>query len=186
MTLQRRERTLLWVLLLALGVVAWRYLWLPSRSSDLQRVLRGEERASSSVSNIEVEELQLAELAAQPNEFHPGRDPWRFDRLKPVRTETRPPPPPPPRTPPPAPTEEAPPAEPPKARPPEVDVVYLGSFGPSMRRIAVFTDDEAIYNAASGDTLKGKFRVETIGFESVDLTFVGFPDVPAKRLPVGG
>ena len=185
MRLQRRERTLLWILAVALAVIAWRYLWLPSRT-DLQRVLRGEERTSMSLAEFEVEELQLAALEAETSEFHPGRDPWRFGRQEvPVRSDPRPVTPPPP-APPPPPVQETAPSEPAKPVPPEIDVVYLGSFGPSRRRIAVFTDDEAIYNAASGDTLKGKFRVDTIGFESVDLTFVGFPDVPPKRLPVGG
>ena len=31
-----------------------------------------------------------------------------------------------------------------------------------------------------------QFVVHDIGFESVDLTFVGFPDVPPERLGVGG
>ena len=34
--------------------------------------------------------------------------------------------------------------------------------------------------------LPQKFIVDRIGYESVDLRFVGFPDVPARRLPVGG
>lgn len=186
MRLQPRERTLLWVLGIALLIGAWRYLWMPSRSSDLERVLRGEERASTGLAEREVEELHLAELDATASEFHPGRDPWRFGRREaPVRPEPRPPAPPPP-TPPPPPAETVASNEPPKPKPPPVDVVYLGSFGPALRKIAVFSDDEGIYNVPSGDTLKGKFRVETIGFESVDLAFIGFPDVPPKRLPVGG
>lgn len=186
MTLRPRERTLLWVLAIGLLFAGWRYLWLPSRSSDLQRVLRGEERASTDLGAREVEELHLADLEATANEFHPGRDPWRFGRREaPVQPQPRPVAAPPPPAPPPPP-ESAASTEPARPEPPKVDVVFLGSFGPPMRRIAVFSDDEAIYNAASGDTLKGKFRVETIGFESVDLGFIGFPDVPPKRLPVGG
>jgi hypothetical protein len=67
-----------------------------------------------------------------------------------------------------------------------VDVTYLGSFGSPERRIAVFSDGKTIYNATRGDTLGGKFVVHAIGYESVDLTFVGFPDVPPERLAVGG
>jgi hypothetical protein len=79
-----------------------------------------------------------------------------------------------------------PPPPPLGPQPPPVDVTFLGSFGPPTRRIAVFTDGKTIYNAERGDTLSGKFVVHAIGFESVDLTFVGFPDVPPERLAVGG
>ena len=72
--------------------------------------------------------------------------------------------------------------------PPPVTVVYLGCFGPERRRIAVFADDkgENLYNVQVGEVVEGKFIVDRIGYESVDLKFVGFPDEPAKRLPIGG
>ena len=75
-----------------------------------------------------------------------------------------------------------------KPKPPSIELVYLGSFGPGQRKIAVFADKkgENIYNAAVGETIEGKFIVHQIGFESVDLAFVGFPDVPPHRLAVGG
>jgi len=71
-------------------------------------------------------------------------------------------------------------------QPPEFDLRYLGSFGPRRRRIAVFADASGanIYNAREGDTLDDRFVVETIGYESVDIGFVGFPDVPARRLGI--
>ena len=73
-------------------------------------------------------------------------------------------------------------------RPPPVTLVYLGSFGTEARRIAVFADDkgENLYNVRVGEVVEGKFIVDRIGYESVDLKFVGFPDEPAKRLPIGG
>jgi hypothetical protein len=69
-----------------------------------------------------------------------------------------------------------------------VTLTYLGSFGPKSRRIAVFADEsgENLYNARTGEVLEGKFIVDRIGYESVDLKFVGFPDEPARRLPIGG
>ncbi len=45
---------------------------------------------------------------------------------------------------------------------------------------------DKIYNALAGDVLEGKFIVDHIGYESVDVKFVGFPDAPAKRLAIGG
>ncbi len=75
-------------------------------------------------------------------------------------------------------------AEPSGPRPPEVTLLYLGNFGPPGTPIAVFVDAARtnVYDAHEGDTLEGKFIVQKIGYESVDLAFVGFPDAPAKRL----
>jgi hypothetical protein len=69
-------------------------------------------------------------------------------------------------------------------RPPSVTVRYLGNFGPPSHPIAVFVDatESNVYNAREGDTVEGKFIVQKIGYESVDLAFVGFPDAPAQRL----
>ena len=140
----------------------------------------------------EIVELQLADLATQPHALSVGRDPFRFGPLPP------PPPPPPPTR---AALEEMRRQE--EARrlaaenaareamipkPPPVTVVYLGSFGPEKLRIAVFADDkgENLYNVRVGEIVEGKFIVDRIGYESVDIKFVGFPDEPAKRLPIGG
>jgi hypothetical protein len=73
-----------------------------------------------------------------------------------------------------------------RPHPPEVTLRFLGSFGSRSRRIAVFADagGENVLNALEGDTLEGKFIVDAIGYESVDLKFVGFPDVPARRLGI--
>ena len=54
------------------------------------------------------------------------------------------------------------------------------------RRLAVFSDGSEIFNVLEGDVLKEHFIVERIGYESVDVTFLGFPDVPARRLEIGG
>jgi hypothetical protein len=37
-----------------------------------------------------------------------------------------------------------------------------------------------------GDVLEDQFIVSHIGYESVDIKYVDFPDLPARRLPVGG
>ena len=67
-----------------------------------------------------------------------------------------------------------------------MNFTYLGSFGPSDRRIAVFVKDDEIINALTGDVLLENFIVDKIGFESADITFVGFPDSPGTRLEAGG
>jgi len=130
----------------------------------------------------EVVALLSPDVDDVPAKYEPGRDPFRFYQ-PPV-----PPPPPPPPPPTPTPVQDvAPPPPPPPAKPqpPPVDVQYLGSFGPSAAPIAVFTDGEEIYNVRQGGVIKGKFQVVQIGYESADLSFVGFPDAPAQRLPVG-
>lgn len=140
----------------------------------------------------EVVALETDRLEIEPRDLTSGRDPFRFG-----------PPPPPPAPPPPTREElerrrreeeerlrsldeERRLAAIPK--PPPVTLTYLGSFGPERKRVAVFADEsgENLYNARAGDVLEGKFIVDRIGYESVDLKFVGFPDEPARRLPIGG
>lgn len=135
-------------------------------------------------------DLDLAALEHQPGEYRPGRNPWSFYVA----------PPPQPK----GPTreelealrraqEEAERRRAAEAarlanlppQPPEIPLVYLGSFGPRGRRIAVFSDGGSIYNAAVGEVLQGKFILVSIGLESVDIKYVDFPDAPARRLAVG-
>jgi hypothetical protein len=160
------------------------------------RVLPGARRPTAAQPVEQVEELRVAALAIRPREYTPGRDPWRFVD----------PPPPPPPPPPPGPSaaelearrraeEEAArlraqmlqqqQAEAAKPKPPPFTMSYLGNFGPPSRRIAVFSDGKTIYNAQQGEVLAGKFIVAEIGYESVDIRFVGFPDWPPQRLAVG-
>jgi hypothetical protein len=75
---------------------------------------------------------------------------------------------------------------PPPPKPPDFQLTYLGSFGPESRRIAVFTDGEEIFNALVGDVLAGQFEIAEIGFESVTITYVDFPDAPATQVGLGG
>jgi len=132
---------------------------------------------------LRVVTLRSAELEDVSTEYQPGRDPFRFYQApKPAPPKPKPvePPPPQPRK-----TVELPPPPPPGPQPPPIEVEYLGSFGPQERPIAVFSDGEEIYNVRLGDVIDGKFRVVRIGYESVDLAFVDFPEVPAERLPIG-
>jgi len=50
----------------------------------------------------------------------------------------------------------------------------------------VFSDGKVIHNAMAGEVLDGEFIVDRIGFESVDIKYVDFPEVPALRKAVGG
>lgn len=74
-----------------------------------------------------------------------------------------------------------------KPKPPPLDLLFLGSFGPEGRRVAVLADRgrDNIWTVTVGQTVASKFVVAEIGYESVALGFVGFPDVPPQRLAIG-
>ncbi len=198
MTAERRRWlfTALGVLLLALIV---RYVpW--SGGDEALAPARGGRSGTAPSGAIEapdaVAELALGSLARTPKSLPVGRDPWRFYE----------PPPPPPPPPPPQPTqadlerqrlaleqaareaaerqrlalEEAQ-----RPKPPKFTFRYLGSFGPKDRPLAAFSDGKTIINAREGDVILVKFRVAKIGYESVDIKFIDFPDLPAQRLAVG-
>jgi hypothetical protein len=140
-----------------------------------------------------VEVLRLADLDRAPRTSTPGRDPWSF---------VDPPPPPAPKPPPPhVPTaaelaeaerlrrlqEEAArlaAIEAAKPKPPPFNLQYLGRFGPPEKKIAVFSNGKATFIKQEGEDIDGKFIVSHIGYESVDIRFVNFPEVPAKRVGV--
>jgi hypothetical protein len=138
--------------------------------------------------------LRLDALSRVPRSFFTGRDPWRF-------VEPPPPPPPVPKRPSAAELRAMQEAEAARQRllaeqqriaaeeaaipkPPPFTWIYIGNFGPARQRIAVFTDGKRVWNAREGDILEDKFVVAQIGYESVDIRFVGFPNWPPERLAV--
>jgi hypothetical protein len=147
----------------------------------------------------EVVDLRIAELGGTARDYKPGRDPWRF--------VAPPPPPPAPTPPPPKPLSEAElrareaaekrlaemraaaaaaaAAKAAEPQPPQFTLQYLGKFGPPERPIAVFTDGKNILNVQEGEVIQDRFIVGQIGFESVEIQFVGFPNWPPQKLPVG-
>lgn len=193
---QTRQRVLLGLLAVILVVAGFKYL--PGFFSGGDGAAR-ERRATAAgaASGTAVAKLDLGRLAAAQPGYTPGRNPFEYYV-----------PPPPPRVQPPAPTpeelakraaeaarlraeleaerERVANLPPPAPRPPDFGLTYLGSFGPVSRRIAVFSDGEEIYNALVGDVLAGQFEVAEIGFESVTITYVDFPDAPAKQVGLGG
>jgi len=147
------------------------------------RVARQRADASNGPLVTDVVPLDLARLEPAGGSFEIGRDPFRFGPIdapppprRAPRTEDPAPPPPPP--PPPIPVGPKPPST--------AHLTFLGSFGEPERQIAVVTSGEEIFNVRIGEVLEGKFVVEEIGFESLDLGFVDFPEASSTRLPVGG
>lgn len=153
-------------------------------------------RTSAEIPSDRVLPLRLADLQRTPRESTPGRDPWRFVL----------PPPPPPPPPPPGPSaaelariraeqerlrqqREAEAAriaaEAAIPKPPPFPYKYLGNFGPARLRLASFTDGKTEFNVREGERIGNDFILDRIGYESVDIKFVNFPDTPALRVPVG-
>jgi hypothetical protein len=191
-SLPARQHRLLLVLAALLVLLAGRWLWPRLAPDDAGALAARQLRAAGGSAVREVEDLHLADLEARPAVYESGRNPFSYGE--------------PPRPPGPTPeqlaemarqraadellrrqlAQQASPPPPPVPQPPDFVLRYLGSFGSERLRIAVFTDGENIYNAMVGDVLEDKFIIDYIGFESVDVRFVGFPDAPARRLSVGG
>ena len=212
MTPAERQKRLLMILGVLVLIVAWRYLVSPilgGGGEDAEIATRpmaepGEEPARRPAAAGEesegarpgdrVEILRMADLERTPRPMVAGRDPWRF-------VDPPPPPPPKPLPPPPPPSAEElarrererlaalerarlAAIEAAKPKPPEFTMEYLGYFGPADRKIAVFTNGKNQINVLEGDKIQNQFIVERIGYESVDIRFVGFPNEPAKRVGV--
>ena len=52
---------------------------------------------------------------------------------------------------------------------------YIGTFGPANNPIATFNGNGEIVNVRIGETIDGKFVLRSIGIESVEIGYVGFP-----------
>ena len=184
----RPNPLLLGLLGIVVVVAAWRYLPSFGGGPGFTRTTAGDLRSTA----IDVVELAAYTLDQPPPASSPTRDPWSFGN-RPAPEAALPEPKAPPEAEPvrpavpetPAPVTPAP--EPIGPRPPPIDIFYIGSFGRSDNPIAVFIDaDKSIFNALEGDLVKDKFEVQNIGYESVDLLFVGFPDEQPVRLAIGG
>jgi hypothetical protein len=77
------------------------------------------------------------------------------------------------------------PPPPPKPVPPSFDYKYIGTFGSKASPIATFAGNGEIINARAGETIAGKFILRSIGIESVQIGFVGFPADETRRIAMG-
>jgi hypothetical protein len=102
-----------------------------------------------------------------------------------------PPPPPPPRPKPivvqPLPIVVAPqpPPQPAAPVPPAFPYKYIGTFGRPDNPIATFSGSGEIVNVRVGETIDGKFILRSIGIESVEIGYVGFPPDAKTRVALG-
>ena len=77
-----------------------------------------------------------------------------------------------------------PPPPTPTPKPPEIGFKFIGTFGPKDHPIAVLQQGEQTFNVRTGDTLFGKFILRKVGYESIDVGFVGFPESETRRLGI--
>jgi hypothetical protein len=77
------------------------------------------------------------------------------------------------------------PPPPPAPVPPQFTLKYIGTFGPASNPIATFNGNGEIINVRVGETIDGKFVLRSIGIESVEIGFVGFPPDVKTRVPLG-
>ncbi len=73
----------------------------------------------------------------------------------------------------------------PKVEPPNFSYKYLGYFGPEEKKLAVFSDGKEIIDVFEEETISDKFILKKIGYESVTIGFVGFPEDITKKIEVG-
>jgi hypothetical protein len=78
-----------------------------------------------------------------------------------------------------------PPPPPPEPQPPPFTYKYIGTFGTAANPIATFARSGEIVNARVGDVIENKFILRSIGMESVEISFVGFPRDKTQRIPLG-
>lgn len=152
---------------------------------DAPSAARARRGSAKEVNPDDVPVISVADLAPVKEKANsdPGRDLFelRDPTRPPVPTATPAPPavgdvrfigplPPPPPTPTPA--------------PPEIAFKFIGTFGPKDHPIAVVQQSDQVLNVRAGDTLFGKFVIKKVGYESLDVGFVGFPEAETRRVGI--
>lgn len=77
-----------------------------------------------------------------------------------------------------------PPPPPPTPAPPDINFRFIGTFGPKDQPIAVLVAGDKILNARVGDVVFDRFILRRVGYESVDVGFVGFAPTETRRLGI--
>jgi hypothetical protein len=167
------------ILVIVLGVLVlsagWRFLQDPEKAT-MEPASPSGAAVEEPAPRAEVVSLHLASLDAVRPLSAAGRDPWRFQ--DPPLRKSLPPKDTPILTPP---AQQPSVQSQPAAALPALTLEYLGSFGPREKRIAVLSDGKRTFNALAGDVIDGRFIVERIGYESVEIRRVGIPG-RAERL----
>jgi hypothetical protein len=78
-----------------------------------------------------------------------------------------------------------PPPQPTAPVPPTFPYKYIGTFGRPDNPIATFSGNGQLVNVRVGETIEEKFILRSIGIESVEIGYVGFPPDVKTRVPLG-
>jgi hypothetical protein len=76
------------------------------------------------------------------------------------------------------------PPQPPEPQPDPFPYKYIGTFGSATNPIATFAGNGEIINARVSDVIAAKFVLRSIGIESVEIGFIGFPPDKRQRIPL--
>ena len=77
-----------------------------------------------------------------------------------------------------------PPPPPPKPQPPAIAFQFTGTFGTSKAPVAAIVEGDRLTLVRRGDVVDGKFVIRHVGYESLDVGFVGFPESEVRRIPI--
>lgn len=78
------------------------------------------------------------------------------------------------------------PPPPPPPEPPQFSYKYIGTFGNPANPLATFSANGEIVNVRVGEVFgDGKFILRSIGIESAEIGFTGFPPDIRRRIPIG-
>lgn len=77
-----------------------------------------------------------------------------------------------------------PPPPPPKPQPPAIAFQFTGTFGPAKAPVAAIVEQDRLVLVREGDVVDGKFIIRRVGYESLDVGFVGFPESEIRRIPI--
>lgn len=76
----------------------------------------------------------------------------------------------------------SPPGPTPTPMPAEPQFRLIGIFGPRDQPIAVLQSGQDTYNARAGDVIQGRWIIRKVGYESIDVGFVGYSPTETRRL----
>jgi hypothetical protein len=114
------------------------------------------------------------------------RNPFNLQPPTPIPPPTPTPAPPPPPAPGSAqyvgPMQPPPPT--PTPMPPPINFKFIGTFGPKDHPFAVLTMGDQLVNARKGDVVFQSFIVMRVGYESIDVGFVGRDKNDIRRMAI--
>ncbi len=181
---ERKRLTVLLALLgVALAVMVVRYL--PRGSAGASSALEGE--LEFTLQRVPVLAMDVLTPVPEPT-AGVGRNPFAFGP-KPTPT-----PAPPRPTRPPLPTRPPRPTPTPRMirtgdgrslpPPPPFRDAFIGYLGPPGHMVAVFRDGKTIKVQEEGGVLDDTFIIRHVGFQSVEIGYVGYPEEVTTRVPL--